>query len=245
MEFNNKTVLVTGGARGIGRAIVESFCAAGARVIVNYNTSREKAESLVRELASRGCEAEACGADVSDSKAVEKMIDELGEKHGNLDILVNNAGIRKDGFIAMLGEEDWDRVMEVNLKGLYNTCKWASRLMIRQRRGKIVNLASVSGLKGVPGQTGYSAAKGGVISFTRSLAAELAPYGIQVNAVAPGFVETDMTGDMEEMKKEILGRIPAGRFGKAEDVAESVLFFASPGADYITGQTLVVDGGLT
>jgi len=173
------------------------------------------------------------------------MISGVSEKYGRVDVLVNNAGIRRDVYLAMMSEEDWDQIQDVNLKAIYHTCKWVSRIMIGQREGKIINISSVSALKGVAGQTNYSASKGGMISFTKSLALELAPYNIQVNAIAPGFIETDMVKDLEKKKDKFLENIPLGRFGLPEEVSGGVLFLASGDADYITGVVLAIDGGLT
>lgn len=243
--FDGKVVLVTGGSRGIGRAIAVAFARHGSRVIVNYNKSEDRAQALALEMASEGYSVDLLQADVSKGEEVDRLIDEVIRRHDRIDVLVNNAGIRRDGFLAMMAEEDWDQVMNVNLKSAYHTCKRVSRIMIGQRSGNIVNVASLSGLKGLPGQTNYSASKGGLIAFTKSLAQELAPYGIRVNAVAPGIIETDMIEDIEERKGEFLAKIPLARFGESSDVASGVLFLASEMADYITGCTLAIDGGLT
>lgn len=244
-KFENKIVLVTGASRGIGRAIAVSFAQEGAQVIGNYNNSKEEAHCLEEELKGKGYNIELVQADIGNKEAVEKMMTEIADKYGRVDILVNNAGLRRDVYLAMMSEEDWDLVQNVNLKGLYHTCKWVSRMMIGQRGGKIINISSISALKGVAGQTNYSASKGGMISFTKSLALELAPYGIQVNAIAPGFIETDMVKGLEDKKDAFLENIPLGRFGKPEEISEGVLFLASDGADYITGFVLAIDGGLT
>lgn len=246
IEFKDKIVLVTGASRGIGKAIATAYSKRGAKVIVNYNRSKEEALELVKCLGGEGCIIEAIQADVSKSKEAEMMVDKVVEKYGRVDILVNNAGIRKDGFLAMMSEEDWDAVINVNLKSLYNVTKWVSRVMLRQKKGKIVNISSVSALKGVAGQANYSASKGGVLSFTKSMAFELGKFGIQVNAIVPGLIETDMSEDIGEIRKnEILASIPLGRAGSIEDVVGGVLFVSSESANYITGHVLVIDGGLS
>lgn len=246
IEFKDKIVLVTGASRGIGKAIAAAYSKRGAKVIVNYNKSKEEALELVKCLGGEGCIIEAIQADVSKSKEAEMLVDKVVEKYGRIDILVNNAGIRKDGFLAMMSEEDWDTVINVNLKSLYNVTKWASRVMLRQKKGKIVNISSVSALKGVAGQANYSASKGGVISFTKSMACELGKFGIQVNVVVPGLIETDMSEGLGEIRKnEILASIPLGRAGSIEDVVGGVLFVSSESANYITGHVLVIDGGLS
>jgi len=243
--LEGKAVLVTGASRGIGRAIAEAFSRQGSRVMLNYNKSADHANDVAAKLASEGHKIDLFQADVSQGKEVEKMIDSIVEKYGRLDVLVNNAGIRKDAFLAMMSDEDWNQVIDTNLRSVYYACKWASRAMIRQRKGKIINITSLSALKGLAGQTNYSALKGGVISFTKSLAMELATYGIQVNAVAPGLIETDMTKGLGSKKDDLLAKIPFQRFGKPSDVAGGVLFLASEKADYITGYTLAIDGGIS
>jgi 3-oxoacyl-[acyl-carrier protein] reductase len=245
-SFKDKVILVTGASRGIGRAIAAAYAKFGARVIANYNKSKEEASRLVEELSANGYFLEAIQADVSNGKEVEKMVDEIQKKYSRIDILINNAGIRKDGFLAMMSEEDWDDVINSNLKSVFNVTKWVSRVMIPERKGKIINISSVSGLKGVAGQANYSASKGGIISFTRSIAVELAKFGIQVNAIVPGLIETDMIGGMKDSRKEeILAHIPLARMGKQDDVVAGVIFLSSQEADYITGYTLAIDGGLS
>jgi len=243
--LERKVVLVTGASRGIGRAIAEAFSQQGSRVILNYNKSAGSANDVATKLASEGHKIDLFQADVSKGKEVEKMIDSIVEKYGKLDVLVNNAGIRKDAFLAMMSDEDWNQVIDTNLRSVYYTCKWTSRAMIKQRKGKIINITSLSALKGLAGQTNYSASKGGVISFTKSLAMELASYGIQVNAVAPGIIETDMTKELGHKKDDLLAKIPFKRFGKPSDITGGVLFLASEKADYITGFTLAIDGGVS
>jgi 3-oxoacyl-[acyl-carrier protein] reductase len=244
-KFENKVILITGASRGIGRTLAASFAEEGAQVIANYNRSEEDARSLEKDLKKKGYKIEVMRADIGSKEEIEKMMAEISEKYGRVDVLVNNAGLRRDVYLAMMSEEDWDQVQNVNLKGVYHTCKWVSRMMIGQRGGKIINISSVSALKGVAGQTNYSASKGGMISFTKSLALELAPYGIQVNAIAPGFIETDMVKDLEDKRPAFLEKIPLGRFGVPEDVSGGVLFLASEDSDYITGFVLAIDGGLT
>ncbi len=245
-NFKDKVVLVTGASHGIGKAIAAAYAKLGAIVIANYNKSREKALGLVRELNSKGYSIEVIQADVSKNKEAEKMVDEIIKKHNRIDILINNAGIRKDGFLAMMSEEDWDDVINVNLKSVFNVTKWVARAMVSERKGKIINISSVSALKGVAGQSNYSASKGGIISFSRSIAVELARFGIQVNIVVPGLIETDMSIGMEgNRKNEILSHVPLARIGKLEDVAAGVIFLSSQEADYITGYTLAIDGGLS
>jgi 3-oxoacyl-[acyl-carrier protein] reductase len=245
-NFKDKVVLVTGASRGIGKAIAAAYAKLGAIVIANYNKSREEALGLVKELNSKGYSIEVTQADVSKSKEAEKMVDEIIKKHSRIDILINNAGIRKDGFLAMMSEEDWDDVINVNLKSVFNVTKWVSRAMVSERKGKIINISSVSALKGVAGQSNYSASKGGIISFSRSIAVELARFGIQVNIVVPGLIETDMSSVMDENRKnEILSHVPLVRIGKLEDVVAGVIFLSSQEADYITGYTLAIDGGLS
>jgi 3-oxoacyl-[acyl-carrier protein] reductase len=245
-NFKDKVVLVTGASRGIGKAIATAYAKLGAIVIANYNKSKEESLGLVKELNNNGYSIEAIQADVSKSKEAEKMVDEIIRKHNRIDILINNAGIRKDGFLAMMSEEDWDDVINVNLKSVFNVTKWVSRAMVSERKGKIINISSVSALKGVAGQSNYSASKGGIISFSRSIAVELARFGIQVNIVVPGLIETDMSSGMgENRKNEILSHVPLARIGKFEDVVSGVIFLSSQQADYITGYTLAIDGGLS
>ena len=202
--------------------------------------------AFTQGLSKQGYSIEAIQADVSNNKEAEKMIDQIIKKYGRIDILINNAGIRKDGFLAMMSEEDWDEVININLKSVFNVTKWVSRAMMSARKGKIINISSVSALKGVAGQANYSAAKGGIISFTRAMAMELARFGIQVNTIIPGLIESDMSEDLDSKKKdEILARIPLARIGKFDDVVSGVMFFSSQAANYITGQSLVIDGGLS
>lgn len=243
--LSGKNALVTGASRGIGRAIALELAGRGAHVIVNYNGSKEAAEQTVSQIEQAGGSAEAFQCDVSDYEACAAMIAELIGKHKHIDILVNNAGITRDGLIMKMSEEDFDAVLDTNLKGCFHTIRHMSRYFLKQKAGKIINISSVSGVLGNAGQANYSASKAGVIGLTKAVARELASRGINVNAVAPGFVETDMTGALSDAQKESLtGQIPLGRAGRAEDIAKAVAFLASSDADYITGQVLSVDGGM-
>lgn len=243
--FKNKVALVTGASRGIGRAIAESLSLHGARVIANYNKSEREVTSLVESLQNKNCAIEALRADVTDGKEVENMVDEIVKRYERIDILINNAGLKRDSFLALMSDEDWRKVIDANLNSVYYVTKWVSRIMMRQREGKIINISSLSAFKGLPGQANYAASKGGVISFTRAVARELGGFGIRVNAIAPGLIETDMLKDMDsEALKKITRSIPLGRIGMAQDIVGAVLFLASDKADYITGQTFLIDGGL-
>ena len=245
MILNEKVALVTGAARGLGRAIALELAAAGAKVIVNYAGSEAKAAEVVEQILAAGGEAFAVQADVSRADDVERLVKTALEEFGRIDILVNNAGIARDNLLLRLKEADWDAVLNTNLKGVYLCTKAVSKGMLKQRSGVIINISSVVGVSGNAGQANYAAAKAGVIGFTKSMAKELAPRGIRVNAVAPGYIATDMTEILpEEVKSEILSRIPLGYVGKPADIAQAVLFLASPAANYITGQTLIVDGGM-
>lgn len=245
-ELAGKVALVTGAGRGIGRAIACTLAEMGAVVLVNYHGSRERALEAVREIRAAGGRGEAIGCDVSDYEACGEMTEQIIRKYGHVDILVNNAGITRDGLILRMKEEDYDRVMDTNLKGAFNTIRHLSRYFLKQRSGRIINISSVSGVVGNAGQANYSASKAGLIGLTKSVAKELAGKGIRVNAVAPGFIRTEMTEALSEKTLEAaLASIPAGRMGTAEDVARTVAFLAGKGADYITGQVICVDGGMT
>ena len=244
--LENKVALVTGAGRGIGRQIALTLAKEGATVVVNYNGSRERAEGVVAEIENAGGKAEAYGCDVSDFESCQEMINNVINKYGHLDILVNNAGITRDGLIMKMKEEDFDAVLNTNLKGTFHTIRHSARQMLKQKSGKIINISSVSGVMGNAGQANYAASKAGVIGLTKTMARELASRGITVNAVAPGFIETEMTEVLSDnVKEHACGQIPLGRFGKAEDVAELVAFLASEKGNYITGQVLCVDGGMS
>ena len=245
LDLSGRVALVTGASRGLGRAIAVALARAGADVAVNFLQSAERAAEVVRSVEETGRRALAVKADVSDLADAASLVERTAEEFGRLDVLVNNAGITRDGLLLRLKEEDWDQVLATNPKSLFNCTKAASRIMLKQRRGRIINISSVIGLLGNAGQTNYAAAKAGIIGFTKAAARELGSRGITVNAVAPGFIMSEMTEHLPEaMKSDYLGRIPLGRFGDPEDVAKAVLFLASDGAAYITGVTLTVDGGL-
>ena len=245
MLLANKTALVTGASRGIGRATAIELAKAGAKVAVNYAGNRAAAEEVVAQIQAAGGQAFMVQADVGDAAAVDAMVKSVVEQFGSIDILVNNAGITRDNLIMRMKEEDWDAVIHTNLKGIFNCTKIVTKLMMKQRYGRIVNMTSVVGVMGNAGQSNYAAAKAGVIGFTKSMAKELASRNITVNAVAPGYISTDMTADLpDQAKADLQSQIPLQRLGNPADVASAVLFLVSPGADYITGQTLHVDGGM-
>ena len=245
MTMKGAVALVTGGSRGIGRAICLELARRGAAVAVNYAGNEAAARETVEACRALGVEAEAFRADVADPAACEELVKEVKDHFGKVDILVNNAGITRDGLLMTAKAEDLDRVLDTNLKGAYFCMKAASKLMMRQRFGRIVNLSSVVGLRGNPGQTSYAASKAGILGLTKAAAKELAGRNITVNAVAPGFIDTDMTAVLPEKAKEaMLSTIPMGRPGAPEDVARAVAFFAEQDSAYITGQVLCVDGGM-
>lgn len=240
-----KVAVVTGAARGIGKAIALELAKEGATVIVNYNGSAQKAASVVSEIEAMGGKAEAVQCNVADFEAAGAFLNGVVKKYGRIDILVNNAGITKDGLLMKMTEEDFDRVLNTNLKGCFNCIRHVSRQMIKQKGGRIISISSVSGVMGNAGQANYSASKAGIIGLTKSAARELASRGITVNAVAPGFVDTEMTQVLSEAVKEnAVSQIPLKAFGKPEDIAAAVAFLASDKAGYITGQVLCVDGGM-
>ena len=245
MNLTNKIALVTGASRGIGRAIALDLAQRGATVVVNYNASAAAADEVVAAITAAGGKASAFQADVSKFEAAQALVKYAVDTYGRLDILVNNAGTTRDTLLMTMKEDDWDHIMATDLKSVFNCCKAASRGMIRQRAGRIVNITSVVGLAGGAGQTNYAAAKAGVIGFTKSMAKEVGSRGITVNCVAPGFIPTALTNVLTPEQKEMaIKATPLGRFGTPEDVAYAVSFLASDLAAYITGTVLSVDGGL-
>ena len=244
--LEGKVALVTGSSRGIGRAIAEALAARGAKVIVNYRSSPEAAEEVIRAIEEKGGSAVAVQADVSDFSAAQDLVKAAIDTYGQIDILVNNAGTTEDTLLMTMKEEQWDSVIDTNLKSVFNCCKAAARPMVRRKQGgRIINISSVSGLVGQAGQTNYAASKAGIIGFTKSLAKELGSRNITVNAVAPGFVLTDLTADLsEDLVEQTLAFIPLGRWGELEEIAHVVAFLASDQSSYITGQVIAVDGGI-
>ncbi|GEL75910.1 3-oxoacyl-[acyl-carrier-protein] reductase [Tenuibacillus multivorans] len=243
--LEGKVALVTGASRGIGRAIALELAQNGANVVVNYAGSKSRADAVVKEIEELGQKAIAIQANVSEVDNVKQLVKETTEQFGSIDILVNNAGITRDNLLMRMKESEFDDVINTNLKGVFNCIKAVTRPMMKQRGGKIINLTSVVGVSGNPGQTNYVAAKAGVIGMTKSVAKELASRHINVNAVAPGFISTDMTDELsDEAKQGMYDLIPLNRLGEVEDVARAVRFLASNDSDYITGQTIHVDGGM-
>lgn len=243
--LDNKIAVVTGASRGIGAAIAKGMADEGAFVVVNYNGSQEKAEEVVSEIKTGGGDAVAVKCDVSDAAAAEAFIKDIVKEYGGIDILVNNAGINRDGLLMGMKEADFDDVLRTNLKGTYNCCRQVVRPMMKKRAGRIINMASVAGVIGNAGQVNYAASKAGVIGLTKSVAKEVASRGITCNAIAPGFIKTDMTDALpDSVKEEAVGQIPLGRFGEPEDIAQMAVFLASDKAGYITGQVICVDGGI-
>lgn len=244
--LKDRVAVVTGASRGIGRAVAIALAKEGAAVIVNYAGNEEAARETLNIILQNGGSGEIKKADVSSSQQVDVMIKEIVEKYGRIDILVNNAGITHDGLIMRMKDEEWEKVLKVNLTGVFNCVRAVTRPMMKQRGGKIINITSVVGIMGNAGQINYASAKAGVIGLTKSAARELASRGITVNAVAPGYITTDMTGVLSaEVKEKISAGIPLERLGNPEDVAHLVVFLAGPGADYITGQVIAVDGGMS
>ena len=246
MDFTGKVAVVTGGSRGIGRAIALRLAAAGAKVVVNYNSNETAANEVVRQVQAGGGEAIAVQADVSQPAQAQALVDAAQKMFGRVDILVNNAGTTRDTLIMRMSEEDWDLVIDTNLKGAFNCIKAATRPMMRQRYGRIVNVTSVSGLGGNAGQANYAAAKAGLVGLTKTVAKELGSRNITCNAIAPGYVPTDLTGTLPpELVELAIQRTVLGRAGTAEDMAAAVTFLASDDASFVTGQVLTVDGGLS
>jgi 3-oxoacyl-[acyl-carrier protein] reductase len=248
MLLKNKKTLITGGSSGIGKAIAISFIENGADVAI-FVTNKQRAEEAIKEMdAYKVNDSQQIFykiVDVSKTKDVEEAVKEVFQVFKEIDVLVNNAGITKDGFIIKMTEDDWDRVIDVNLKSIFNTCKVVSRQMMRAKRGKIINISSVVALMGNPSQVNYAASKAGMIGFTKSLAKELSRRNVCVNCIAPGYIQTKMTGDLpDDVKEKMLSNIPLNRFGDPKDIANAVLFLASNMSDYITGQVLTVDGGM-
>ncbi|MEQ8752655.1 MAG: 3-oxoacyl-[acyl-carrier-protein] reductase [Coleofasciculus sp. G1-WW12-02] len=242
-QLSDRVAIVTGASRGIGRAVALALAAEGAKVVVNYASSSGAANEVVAAITEAGGDAIALQADVSKLEDVETLVKETKDKFGRLDVLVNNAGITRDTLLIRMKPDDWQAVIDLNLTGVFFCTRAASKIMLKQKSGRIINIASVAGQMGNPGQANYSAAKAGVIGFTKTVAKELAPRGITVNAVAPGFIETDMTKDIKS--EDIIKYIPLGRYGKPEEIAGMVRFLAAdPAAAYITGQVFNVDGGM-
>ncbi len=244
-KLDGKTAIVTGASRGIGAEIAKYLAKEGARVAVNYSGSQSKAEEVVKAIEAAGGEAFAIQASVADSESVKEMIAATMERFGSIDILVNNAGITRDNLLMRMKESEWDDVINTNLKGVFLCTKAVTRQMMKQRAGRIINIASIVGVSGNAGQANYVAAKAGVIGLTKTTAKELASRNINVNAIAPGFITTEMTEQLpEEVKTQMLTQIPLSKLGNPEDVAKAVVFLASEDSNYITGQTLHVDGGM-
>ena len=246
LTFKGKSVLISGGSRGIGGAIVNEFADKGANIAFTYARNRDKAEEVKKRIESKGCKCLIYECDIRDMNLVKNMVEDAKSKFSTIDIVVNNAGIIRDKSLMMMDDNDWSEVIDTNLTGVYNFTRAAIVTLLKQKRGNIINITSVAGLVGIPGQTNYSASKAGIIGFTKALAREVGPYGVRVNAIAPGYTETDMTRDLKEtFIEEASKMIPLGRFGKPNEVAKLAAFLASDKSSYITGQIITVDGGLT
>ena len=243
--LKGKNAIITGASRGIGREIALTLAENGANIVINYRNYNNEIEALVKDIEAKGVKIVTVKCDVSNFEEVENLISEAKEKLGSIDILVNNAGITKDGLLMRMKQEDFESVLDVNLKGVFNTTKLITPIMMKQRTGKIINISSVVGLVGNAGQCNYAASKAGVIGFSKSIARELAPRGVNINVVAPGYIDTDMTnGFSDKVKESILQTIPMKKMGSTNDVANLVLFLSSGLSDYITGQVINVDGGM-
>ncbi len=245
MLLKDQVAIVTGGTKGIGKAICLLFAEQGAKVVANFSKDIDAAEGLKKEAKSRGLSLGLYKADVTQSDPVKAMVEETFAQYGKIDILINNLGLVRDNFLMLMSDEDWESLLRANLTSLFYCCRVVIRKMIPQRKGKIINISSISGILGTPGQANYAATKGGMISFTKSLARELGPFNIHVNAVAPGLIESEVVSKMPKEKVEaIIKSSSLGRIGKPGEVAQAALFLASEQSDYITGQTIVVDGGI-
>ncbi|WP_027701569.1 3-oxoacyl-[acyl-carrier-protein] reductase [Metaclostridioides mangenotii] len=245
INFVDRTAVVTGGSRGIGKEVAKKLASLGADVVINYTSNEEQANITKSEIEGMGVKCLVVQCDVSKSDQVAEMMDSVVKEFGKIDILVNNAGITRDGLLMRMKEEDFDKVIDINLKGVFNCTKAATKYMMKKKYGKVINMASIVGIMGNPGQTNYCASKAGVIGFTKASARELASRNININAVAPGFIDTDMTQVLsEDIKNSMLANIPKKTFGKPEDVANLVAFLASDMSEYITGQVINVDGGM-
>ncbi|WP_315168623.1 3-oxoacyl-[acyl-carrier-protein] reductase [Metaclostridioides mangenotii] len=245
INFTDRTAVVTGGSRGIGKEVAKKLASLGADVVINYTLNEEQANITKSEIEGMGVKCMVVQCDVSKSDQVAEMMDSVVKEFGKIDILVNNAGITRDGLLMRMKEEDFDKVIDINLKGVFNCTKAATKYMMKKKYGRVINMASIVGIMGNPGQTNYCASKAGVIGFTKASARELASRNININAVAPGFIDTDMTQVLSEnIKNSMLANIPKKTFGKPEDVANLVAFLASDMSEYITGQVINVDGGM-